>query len=155
MLVSIHTLDKSILMMFLLHQTLEQHSLYNSWKMYKSQQSDPILQILFSLLVIQKVSYHQLLGCLMNKPIINFYQDILQKLAAQIFLPNYHNQLSQLVSVKSSSHFIQQYTQKCFMIKLKNTMLKFGLLIQGIFYINLRWTQGKYGEGQRISLQDS
>jgi hypothetical protein len=91
----------------------------------------------------------------MNKPIINFYQDILQKLAAQIFLPNYHNQLSQLVSVKSSSHFIQQYTQKCFMIKLKNTMLKFGLLIQGIFYINLRWTQGKYGEGQRISLQDS
>ena len=34
-------------------------------------------------------------------------------------------------------------------------MLKFGLLIPGIFYINLRWTQGKYGDGQRISLQDS
>ena len=155
MLVSIHTLDKSILMMFLLHQTLEQHSLYSSWKTYKSQQSDLILQILFSLLVIQKVYYHQLLGCLINKPIINFYQDILQKLVARIFLLNYHNQLSQLVSVKSSFHFIQQYMQKCFMIKLKNIMLKFGLLILGKFYINIRWTQGKYGDGQRISLQDS
>lgn len=155
--VSILIQDRSISTMFLSHLTLELPSHCNSLRMFIFQLMDLIHLISSFWPVILREYCHQLLDYQVNKLIISSCQDILLKWVELIWLLllEFLNRLFLHVLVRFSCLCILLHMLRCSMKRLRSIMLKFGLLILGKYILIYRWTQGKYGDGHRIALQDS
>lgn len=137
--VSILIQDRSISTMFLSHLILELHSHCNSLRMFIFQLLDLIHLISSFWPVILREYCHQLLDYQVNKLIISSCQDILLKWVELIWLLllEFLNRLFLHVLVRFSCLCILLHMLRCSMKRLRNIMLKFGLLILGKKYIDI------------------